>query len=68
MNQFCLVLIAVYIESLYGSIYRIAENFRGRKLLQIGEKDDFHGKKLSWIACLCCAKEHHIPIFTEKAP
>ena len=66
MNQFCLALIVVYIESLYNSKYPIAGNLRGRKLLRIDEKDDFRGKKLSWIACLCCAKEHHIPIFAEK--
>ena len=24
---------------------------------------DFRGRKLSWIACLCRAKEHHAPKF-----
>ena len=46
-------------------VYRIAGNFRGRKLSRISEKDDFGGKNLR-IACLCRSKDATPPNFAEK--
>ena len=40
-------------------------NFRGRKLLQIGENTIF-AEKLSQIACLCRTKGHQTPKFAER--
>ena len=45
--------------------YRIAGNFRGRKLSRIGETR-FSWRKLSRIARFCCAKGSHAPNFTDK--
>jgi len=46
--------------------YRIAGNFRGRKLSRIGEKYDFHGENFSQIARFATRKDAIPPNFAEK--
>ena len=48
-----------------GIAYRIAGNFRGRKLSRIGENMIF-AEKLSRIAHFCHAEGRHVPNFAEK--
>ena len=43
--------------------YRIAENFRGRKLSQIGEKYDFRGENLCGLLASAAPKDTTSPKF-----
>ena len=46
--------------------YHIAENFRGRKLSQIGEKYDFHWENLRRLLAFTMPKDTTPPNFVEK--
>ena len=46
--------------------YRIAGNFRGRKLLWIGKKYEFHGKNFHRLLAFAVPKDTSPPNFTEK--
>ena len=46
--------------------YRIAGNFRGRKLSQIGEKDNFWGEKFHKLLACATQKDTTPPNFVEK--
>ena len=47
-------------------IYRIAGNFRGRKLSQIGEKYDFHGENFRGLLAFAALKVPHPQILRRK--
>ena len=46
--------------------YRIAENFRGRKLSRIGEKYDFRGENFHGLLASAVPKDATPPNFAEK--
>ena len=48
------------------SVYRIAENFRGRKLSRIGEKCDFRGENFHGLLAFAAPKDATPPNFAEK--
>ena len=48
------------------AIYRIAGNFRGRKLSQIGEKYNFRGENFRGYLTFAAPKDATLPKFAEK--
>ena len=53
-------------NSIFTHIYRIAGNFRGRKLPQIGEKYDFCGENFRGLLACAALKDVTPPNFMEK--
>ena len=47
-------------------VYRIAENFRGRKLSRISEKYDFRGENFCGLLVSAAPKDATPPNFAEK--
>ena len=46
--------------------YRLAENFRGRKVSRIGEKYNFHGENFCGLLTFAVPKDTTPPNFAEK--